>query len=149
MLERIHLLRNIGQFDNVSPAQDTALTPFSLIYGENGRGKTTLAAILRSLSTNNPTFVEERKRLGAEHAPHIIIKNAGAQCIYQNGAWSQSAPNIAIFDDLFVTENVCSGIDVQADHRRGLHELILGAQGVALNETLQTTSSELKRTISI
>lgn len=137
MIERIQLLQNVGQFDNVSPAPQTALTPFSLVYGENGRGKTTIAAILRSLATNDPNLVTDRHRLGAQHSPRVVIGHAGGQCVFQNGAWTQPLPQVAIFDDAFVATNVCSGIELQATHRQSLHELILGAQGVALNDTLQ------------
>jgi len=137
MIERIQLLRNIGQFDNVSPPQQTTLTPFSLVYGENARGKTTLAAILRSLATNNPGLVTDRQRLGAQHPPHVVIDHGGVQCVFQNGAWTQSLPQIAIYDDAFVSANVCSGIELLSLHRQNLHELILGAQGVALNDALQ------------
>lgn len=69
MIERLNLLRNIGQFDSVTPPAHTAFTPFSLIYGENGRGKTTLAVILRSLATNNPELITERQRLGTQNPP--------------------------------------------------------------------------------
>ena len=137
MIDRIQLLRNIGQFDNVSPPQQITFTPFSLIYGENGRGKTTIAAILRSLAIGDPALVQERQRLGSQHPPHVVIGHTGGQSIFQNGAWNQPLTNIAIFDDAFVSANVCSGIEVQSAHRQGLHELILGAQGVALNNTLQ------------
>lgn len=137
MIDRIQLLRNVGQFDNVSPPQQTALTPFSLIYGENGRGKTTIAAILRSLAINDPVLVQERQRLGSAHPPHVVIGHARGQSVFQNSAWAQPLSNIAIFDDAFVSANVCSGIEVQSAHRQGLHELILGAQGVALNSALQ------------
>ena len=88
MLDRIQLLRNVGQFDNVSPPQQTALTPFSLIYGENGRGKTTIAAILRSLAIDDPVLVAERQRLGSQHPPHVVIGHAGGQSVFQNGAWT-------------------------------------------------------------
>lgn len=44
---------------------------------------------------------------------------------------------MAIFDDTFIGENVCSGLVVESDHRQKLHELILGAQSVVLNRTLQ------------
>ncbi|WP_417599324.1 AAA family ATPase [Pararhodobacter oceanensis] len=137
MIERIQLLRNIGQFDNVSPPPQTALTPFSLVYGENGRGKTTLAAILRSLATSNPGLVTDRHRLGAQHLPHVVIGHGGGQGVFQNGAWTQALPQVAIFDDAFVSANVCSGIELQTAHRQNLHELILGEQGAALNNTLQ------------
>jgi hypothetical protein len=44
---------------------------------------------------------------------------------------------MVIFDDLFVDQNVCSGLAVDPGHRHHLHELILGAEGVALNRRLQ------------
>lgn len=137
MLEQIRLLRNLGLFDNLSPPQQTAFSPFTLIYGENARGKTTLAAVLRSLATGKPELVVERHRLGAQHPPHVVLNHAGAQIVFQNGAWSQTLPEIAIFDDAFVSANVCSGIELQTAHRQNLHELILGAQGVALNDALK------------
>ena len=137
MINRILLLRNVGQFDNVSPPREICFTPFSLIYGENGRGKTTIAAILRSLANSDPVLVDERQRLGSQHSPHVVISHADGESIFRNGAWTQPLSNIAIFDDAFVSANVCSGIEVQSAHRQGLHELILGARGVALNNTLQ------------
>tara|TARA_R100000935_G_C2840561_1_gene170747 strand:- start:2233 stop:4518 length:2286 start_codon:yes stop_codon:yes gene_type:complete len=133
MFDRIQLLRNVGQFDNVTPPQGFA--PLTLIYGENGRGKTTIAEVLRSLATNDPVLVTERQRLGSEYPPHIIISHAAGNAIFQNGAWNRHLPEISIFDDAFVSANVCSGIEIQAAHRQSLHELILGARGVALSTT--------------
>lgn len=137
MIEHIQLLRNVGQFDNLNPPAQTALTPFTLIYGENARGKTTLAAVLRSLASGNPRLVLERHRLGAQHPPHVVIRHTGGTAVFQNGAWSNPVPDIAIFDDAFVSANVCSGIELQSAHRQNLHELILGARGVALSSALQ------------
>ena len=137
MINRIRLIRNIGQFDNVTPPPETAFTPFSLVYGENARGKTTFAAILRSLTTGEHKFVTERHRIGAQHLPHIVLDHTAGQSVFQNGAWTQIFPEIEIFDDAFVSANVCSGIEIQPAHRQNLHELILGSQGVALNDALQ------------
>ncbi len=137
MIEQIKLLRNVGLFDDHNPPQQAAFKPFTLIYGENARGKTTLASILRSLATNTPNLVVERRRLGAQHPPHVVINHLEGQAVFQNGAWSQSQLNISIFDDVFVSANVCSGIKLQTAHRQRVHELILGAQGVALNAALQ------------
>ena len=137
MIEFIRLLRNIGQFDNVVPPQEVTFTPFSLVYGENGRGKTTLAAVFRSLATNKGELITERQRLGAPHPPHVVIDHAAGQAVFENAVWKRHLPNIAIFDDTFVSDNVCSGIELQTGHRQNLHELILGSRGVALNDNLQ------------
>ena len=61
----------------------------------------------------------------------------GPPLVFQNGTWSTTLPNIAVFDDHFVAQNVCAGVEIGTSHRQNLHELILGAQGVALNATLQ------------
>jgi wobble nucleotide-excising tRNase len=136
-IERFDLLRNVGQFDSVNAGAQLAMTPLTLVYAENGRGKTTLAAILRSLSIGEPALIEERRRLGAAHSPHVVLSIGGAQTVYQNGAWGQPLPRVAVFDDAFVAANVCSGIEIESSHRQNLHELILGAQGVALNDALK------------
>jgi wobble nucleotide-excising tRNase len=136
-VERFLLLRNVGQFDSVNEGAQIALTPLTLVYAENGRGKTTLAAIMRSLSMGDPALIENRHRLGAINRPHIVLSIDGVPIVYQNGAWGQTLPRIAVFDDAFIAANVCSGIEIETSHRQNLHELILGAQGVALNAELQ------------
>lgn len=44
---------------------------------------------------------------------------------------------MVIFDDLFVDQNIYSGLTVASEHRQNLHELILGSQMVTLNQTLK------------
>ena len=137
-VDRFQLLRNVGRFDSVNAGAQLPLGRLALAYAENGRGKTTLAAILKSAGTGDASLVTERHRLGAQHPPHLVISlTTGAPLIFQNGAWSATLPNIAVFDDHFVAQNVCSGIEIETAHRQNLHELILGAQGVALNAVLQ------------
>ena len=136
-IDRFQLLRNVGQFDSVTSGAQIPLTRLSLLYAENGRGKTTLAAILRSLSTGEPKLIDERQRLGSANPPHIVLSSAGAAIMFQNSAWSAPHPDVVVFDDAFVAANVCSGIAIETAHKQNLHELILGAQGVALNTTLQ------------
>ncbi len=140
MIKSIKLLRNIGQFDSVTQGSALPFTKLTLIYAENGRGKTTLASILRSLGTGDPIAMSERQRLSATHAPHVIVECIGSPtaAMFQNNSWNRSVTQVAVFDDVFVDQNVCSGLAVASDHRQKLHELILGAQGVALNRELQT-----------
>jgi wobble nucleotide-excising tRNase len=146
MIQRIQLVRNIGQFDSVSSAANLPLARLTIVYAENGRGKTTLAAILRSLAGGDPVPIAERKRLAAAHPPHVVLDCAGGpQAIFQNNAWNRQLDNIAVFDDQFVDENVCSGLAVDPQHRQNLHELILGAQGVALNRTLQACVQRIEQ----
>lgn len=139
MVRTFNLLRNVGKFDNVAAGAQLPFSRLTVIYAENARGKTTLAAILRSLATGRADLITERARFGAPHLPHVVVDTgAGPAAVFQNGAWSRTAPEIVVYDDTFVAENVCSGIEVGATHRQNLHELIVGAHGVALARTLQS-----------
>ena len=147
MIEYIKLLRNIGTFDSDSAAASLSLKRLTLIYADNARGKTTLAAVLRSLATGDPLPIVERRRLGSEDPPHVVLDCRGdpSSLMFQNGAWNKTLPGLKIFDDVFVDENVHSGLDVEAQHRQNLHELILGDQGVALNRKLQALVSRVSQ----
>jgi wobble nucleotide-excising tRNase len=146
LINCFQLLRNVGQFDSVAAGANLPLARLSVIYAENGRGKTTLAAILRSLATGDPIPVAERHRLAATHAPHIVIDCSGGppDAVFENNQWNRTHPEITIFDDVFVTENVYSGLVVDAAHRQNLHELILGAEGVTLTEQLETLRQRIE-----
>ena len=139
MISSLQLLRNIGLFDSVNAGANLPLARLTVMYAENGRGKTTLAAILRSLATGDPIPIAERRRLAAQHPPHVVLECDGGPppAMFQNNAWNRTLPNLTVFDDVFVDQNVYSGLAVEAGHRQNLHELILGAQAVALNQQLQ------------
>jgi wobble nucleotide-excising tRNase len=146
LLNRLQLFRNVGKFDSVASAAAIALARLTLVYAENGRGKTTLSAILRSLATGDSLPVQERQRLGAAQPPHIVIGCDGGPppAVFQDGAWSQTVPNMVVFDDTFVDDNICSGLVVEPGHRQHLHDLILGARGVALSRALQQRAEQIE-----
>jgi len=116
MINSVQLLRNIGLFDSVSAGANIFLARLTLVYAENGRGKTTLAAILRSLATGDPMPIAERRRLAAQHPPHVVLDCTGGPlpAIFQNNSWNRTLSNLVVFDDLFVDQNVYSGLAVEA-----------------------------------
>ena len=138
MILKLCLIRNIGHFNNVDAGKDLPLRRISLIYAENGRGKTTLAAILRSLSENDLQAILERKRIGGSGEPHVVIELEGDSnaIIFENDHWSTSAPRMEVFDDAFVENNVHSGLSVNAQQRQHLHDVILGREAVQLQNVL-------------
>lgn len=146
MIQKLQLIRNVGQFDSVSTGANLPLAKLVLAHAENGRGKTTLAAILRSLATGDPLPLLERRRLSAQHDPHVVVECAGGAtaAIFTNGAWSRTLANVDIFDDAFINDNIYSGLAVEPDHRQRLHELVLGAQGVALHRKVEEIAAEIE-----
>lgn len=132
MIEKFIHIRNVGRFQNCNPRGDTSLAPLSLFYGENARGKTTICSILRSLSTGNTDLINERKTLGLDGNPSIMIRINGVNYVYSNGKWEKLYADILIFDQPFVNENIYAGDYIEHDHKRNLHRVVIGQDGVIL-----------------
>ncbi|MBM4440853.1 MAG: AAA family ATPase [Candidatus Rokubacteria bacterium] len=133
MLRKLVLIKNVGRFLSYSASGDVELKRYNLIFAENGRGKTTLCAIFRSLQAGEPAIIRGRATLGAAAPPEIkILRGDGQTAVFTNGAWNGTVPNFAIFDSTFIAENVYSGDAVEIDHRRKLYGVIVGKVGADL-----------------
>ena len=143
MINKIKLLKNVGKFVKVEQKQET-FSKSTLIHADNGRGKTTLSDIFHSLSTNNPNIIKGRQSLASSTTPYIAITTTDENFIYKNGAWDSYLPEIAVFNDNFVAQNIYSGIEVDSDQRKNLHSLIIGAKGAELNNELLQQKEKIK-----
>lgn len=132
MLRKIIGIKNVGRFRNSAAPGNPQLAKHTFIAGANGYGKTTLCAVLRSLQTGDPTHILGRKTLGTADAPTIELLLDGGQARFDGAAWSATNPEIAIFDGVFVAENVHSGEVVDIEHKRNLYRVIVGDAGVRL-----------------
>src|SRR5215831_13995105 len=123
MLQRIISVKNVGRFKNCAAAGDVTFRRFTLIFAENGRGKTTLCAILRSLLTDTPAYIIGRKTLGAFDAPEVQLLTANGAIAFRNEVWSASFPDLAVFDGTYVRGNVFAGDVVDTEQRRNLYRV--------------------------
>ncbi len=112
MLKKILCIKNLGLFSNAertSPDFDKA----TLIYAENGRGKSTLASILRSCAKDDTESIRNRQTLDSGNLPEIklLFKNGTShkQAKFDGEKWSCSYPDIIVFDTEFVDNNVYPG----------------------------------------
>ena len=144
-IAKIAHIRGVGRFRNYSSQGDVSFRKFTLIFGENGRGKTTLCAIFRSLQTRHPAFIHGRRTLGSSHNPQVTITLTSGQVIFQNGAWSSASSdiNLRIFDAHYIAENVYSGDAISVDQRRNLCRVILGRLGVTLANRYDEIDKEI------
>jgi wobble nucleotide-excising tRNase len=133
MLKKIISVKNVGRFRNSAMSGNPQLAKHTYIVGANGYGKTTLCSVLRSLKTGDASHVMGRKSLGAVDNPTIeLLFDTGL--IRFDGAWTAPRPAIAIFDGVFVSENVHSGDVVDIEQKRNLYRVIVGDKGVKLAE---------------
>jgi len=137
MLKKIISIKNVGRFLSCGAPGDVELKPYTLMFAENGRGKTTLCAILRSLQSGNNGHVLGRTTLGAKGGPEIRILLDSGTSTFKDGVWNATVPNLSIFDSTFVSENVYSGDAVELGHKRNLYRVIVGRQGVELARLIE------------
>jgi len=142
MLERIHKIVNVGLFRDIRPAA-LNFKKMTLIYADNGRGKSTLASILRSYTDNTPDIVLYRKTLGQPTPQEINLQfSNGDRAVFSNEAWNGKYADVHVFDLDFVDRNVYSGGEINAGHRKRLLSFALGSDAVAA-KTAFSTASEL------
>jgi wobble nucleotide-excising tRNase len=114
-----------------------------ILYGENGRGKTTLVAILRSLATGDVSILQQRKSIKGMHPQVVQFLINQQPHELTNGQWSKTHPQIYIFDAAFVDNNVYTGATVDADHRKNLLSFALGEAGVRLARRVDGLAAEI------
>ena len=152
MLKKLVTIKNVGRFKSFNAIGDVELKRHSLFFAENGRGKTTICAILRSLQSGVGAHVIGRTTLGSTDTPEIRILSDDSTLIFSDGAWNTTLPDIVIFDSTFVSENVFSGDSVGIGHKRNLYRVIVGRDGVTLAKTIEslddasrTKAAEIRR----
>lgn len=131
-ISKIAHIQSVGRFKDCTATGDVTFKKFNLLFGENGRGKTTLCAILRSFLLQSPDIVVGRRTLGSNTDSRVVLQLGGGRAMLSDGAWSGVTIPMRIFDSQYVAENVYSGDAVSMDQRRNLCRIILGRDGVLL-----------------
>ncbi|MFA5810433.1 MAG: AAA family ATPase, partial [Thermoleophilia bacterium] len=144
MFEKIVQIRSIGRFLDYAAAGDVTFRKLTLVYADNGRGKTTFCAILRSLQTGQPEFIAERKTLAVTVPAFVHVRLNNENYQFSNGAWTATYPEVLIFDPVFVNENVYSGDYVEHEHKKNLYRVIVGAQGVQLAKQIEDLDGQIR-----
>ena len=130
LLREVKYVQNIGRFEKGQSVAGAAFGPCTLVFGENGWGKSTLADLLRSLTMHNPDIVIGRKTLAGGPEQKAVVHFEGQQAVFEDGAWSGIRPRIAVYDSVFVNENMFSGDVVTNEHLKNQYGMVVGEKGV-------------------
>lgn len=145
MIEKFISIKNIGRFRDCSVHGDVTFRRLTLLFAENGRGKTTLCAILRSLKTGQHEFISARKTLGATGPASVQMRLDGNTVSFSNNAWNRTYSDIVIFDSVFIHDNVYAGDYVDHDHKKNLYRVIVGIQGVQLAKQIEDLDGKIRK----
>jgi wobble nucleotide-excising tRNase len=140
-ISKIDKISSIGKFRDYTAAGMVSFAKLTLIYADNGCGKTTLTSILRSLQSNDGKIIQKRISDGAAIPQAVIIQildSAGVKTTNSFGknGWKNTMPDFEIFDTHFVNQNIYSGFEISDEHKKGLHQFVIGAQGVKIKNRI-------------
>lgn len=142
MITRIESIKSVGLFFDANGKPFT-FRKATLIYAENGRGKSTLASILRSLATGDTNAILKRRTIDSPAQPEVELQfGSGQKVSFKGGVWSHVRPELLVFDSDFVDQNVHSGGIVSAGHRKNLLEFALGSAAVAARKDVDDASTK-------
>jgi len=144
MLERFESVKKVGLFEDYAHSSDREFGEITLIYGENGVGKSTLAAILDSLRERNAGEIIRRRSLPGDVAPTAAVRMNGKVYTFDGRDWNDQLPydTLEVFFPGFVTRNVHAATGVDPDNRRNLCELVLGRKAVEKVKRLAQADSD-------
>lgn len=125
MITKIYNIRGVGRFKDFKCREGIDLDKLTLIYSENGQGKSTLADILRSLSEGDDKRLTGRLSVGAS-SQFVKLESENDVLCFHDGSWNNEQPNILTFDEVFINDNIYEGLTVSAAHREKLHPIVVG-----------------------
>lgn len=144
MLERISEVQGVGLLNQANGKPFTCQKA-TFIYADNGRGKSTLASVLRSVSIGDVSIISNRKTIDGKLPSKVSLQfSNGQKTEYENGAWTSLHPEVLVFDAEFIERNVHSGGTVSTGHRKNLLEFALGEAAVTARAGVEKATADAK-----
>lgn len=140
-LKKIVGIKTVGRFRKCVIAGGE-YGKYTLFYAGNGRGKTTLCCMLRSLQENDPAYLLKRKSFNSSAAQEVQLLLDNGLVKFSDGTWSAAAPDMHIFDQHFINTNVHGGHQIAIDHRRNFYRVVVGPKGVKLAEEIDALDAQ-------
>lgn len=145
MIKKLIRFQNLGLLRDACAGGAVALGRVTAFYADNGRGKSTLAAVFRACQLRDAGRMNARKTLDSADPPVVdLLLSTGAHVEFKANAWTGSPPAIAVFDSEFVEQNAYSGFEIRPDQRQALLEFALGDTTVALKKQVEQLSQSIK-----
>lgn len=146
MINKILNIKNVGKFRYCSMGRGNEydFAPNTFIFGHNTKGKSTLTAILKSLSTGNPNYIIGRKTFGSIENQQVNIQilksdNTATTHTYTPNTWNNLYSDVEIFDSHFIAQNVYVNESITEDNEKAIESIVLGEQGKDLEKKFKTS----------
>lgn len=142
MIERFQEIKNVGTYKNAEQIATCGFNKTTIIFGNNSQGKSTFCDILKSLSYNDPLYIEKRKTIGETGNAKVEISFGNKLFAkYNNCQWATSKDllndqKIIVFDTDFVQNNVFTNSTIERKNKENFTDFILGEDSIKIQKQL-------------
>lgn len=151
MIDRFQEIKNIGTYKNAEQVARCGFNKITIIYGNNSQGKSTFCDILKSLSCNDSSYIENRKTIGETGNVKTEIGFGNKMFAkYENGKWTTSKDllknqRIIVFDTDFVQNNVFTNSEIERKNKENFTDFILGSESIEIQKQLLELKEEINK----
>jgi hypothetical protein len=144
LIKRFIAIKQVGGFYNFGgggalPFADPGHN-LTVVFGRNTYGKSTLAEIMSSLGSDDPTMLDSRESIPPDAEISRLVElnyltsDGTEQSAKLTSTWSANelTGNIDVFDEEFVHRNLITGNKILRENHEYFTDFILGEEGVEL-----------------
>jgi len=134
MFKKFTKIEHLARFESSEACASYEFLKWNVIFADNGRGKSTITAIFRSVGENEPHHLLARQTLGQANTPKVSMLfeptgGSSANIANFNGTqWDKNPCQVLVFDQDFIDNNVHFGGKVEYAQKLGLYEVFVGKQ---------------------
>lgn len=144
MITKVKRIVNVGKFyDYCAKGEGLDWHKNTFVFAPNAYGKSTLVNVFRSLRENDPKLIRARRTLGKRAAPEAVVVVDATNHVFNGTQWDKPLPSIQIFDAPFIHANILAH-EIEHEHRKNIHRIIIGARGIKLAEELASLKTKEK-----
>lgn len=155
MIKRIKEIKQIGVFRNFNSGGPHELTKFTVIFGFNTQGKSTLCSIFDSLAQNDSYAIINRASIPADTSigtqevilSYVDLTGKEQSLIFSKlNGWAENdlSQRLYIFDSDFINRNLITGKEVTRENKESMTDFILGEEGVRLSDEIEHLNKDLR-----
>jgi len=151
MFKKFITIQNLARFENPGSCASCEFLKWNVIFGDNGRGKSTITAIFRSVGENKSNHLLARQTLGQSNKPKVELlfdTTAGTGtdvAKFDGSVWDKNPQSVLVFDQDFIDGNVLIGGRVDYAQKRGLYEVFVGRQTGSLVEQIAEEDEVIRK----
>jgi wobble nucleotide-excising tRNase len=150
MIHKLIEIKSLGRYKKFVTSSDCQWNGIfkktTIIYADNGTGKTTFTQIFKSLKGDNELLLKRKSFESKDSICISLLDENKKQINFKGNKWNKKIDTIEIFDTFYVESNIYIISLEDYDNKKGtLFEIIIGGEPIQLLEEISNLKASRKK----